>query len=124
MKKVVGLITVRSESSRLPKKCFLSLGNKTVIETVIDRCKASEIVPIICTTVSSADDPLEELSKKYNIQVYRGSIKNKMQRWLKCAELFDLEDFHTIDADDPFFDPDLIEESIKLRRSTNLDCAK
>ena len=124
MKKVVGLITVRSESSRLPRKCFLPLGNKTVIETVIDRCKASEIVPIICTTVSSADDPLEELSKNYNIHVYRGSIKNKMQRWLKCAELFNLEDFHTVDADDPFFDQNLIVKSMKLRRYSNLDFVK
>ena len=67
MKNIFGLITVRSESSRLPRKCFLSLGNKSVIETVIDRCKNSEIMPIICTTISSADDPLEELSKNLNI---------------------------------------------------------
>ena len=79
MKNVFGLITVRSESSRLPGKCFLPLGNKSVIETVIDRCKNSEIIPILCTTISTADDPLEELSKKLNIQLYRGSIKNKMK---------------------------------------------
>ena len=121
MKNVFGLITVRSESSRLPGKCFLPLGNKSVIETVIDRCKNSEIIPILCTTISKADDPLEELSKKLNIQIYRGSIKNKMRRWLKCAELFNLEDFHTVDADDPFFDQDLIKKSVKLRRSSNLD---
>ena len=124
MKNIFGLITVRSESSRLPRKCFLSLGNKSVIETVIDRCKNSEIMPIICTTISSADDPLEELSKNLNIPFYRGSIKNKMQRWLKCAELFNLKDFHTIDADDPFFDQDLVIKSMKLRRSSNLDFVK
>ena len=124
MKNIFGMITVRSESSRLPGKCFLPLGNKSVIETIIDRCKGSKIIPVICTTISSADDPLVVLAKKLNVHFYRGSVKNKMQRWLKCAELFDLEDFHTIDADDPFFDPDLIEESIKLRRSTNLDFVK
>ncbi len=124
MKNIFGLITVRSESSRLPRKCFLPLGNKSVIETVIDRCKNSEIIPIICTTISSADDPLEELSRNLNVQVFRGSIKNKMQRWLKCAELFNLKDFHTIDADDPFFDQDLVKKSMKLRRSSNFDFVK
>ena len=124
MKNIVGLITVRSESTRLPGKCFLPLGNKTVIETVIDRCIHSKIIPIICTTISSADDRLEKLSKKLNIKIYRGSIKNKMQRWLKCAELFNLEDFHTIDADDPFFDQDLIKDSMKLRRHSDLDFVK
>ena len=124
MKNVVGLITVRSESTRLPRKCFLPLGNKSVIETVIDRCRDSKIIPIICTTTSSNDDTLEELSNRLNIQFYRGSIKNKMKRWLKCAELFKLEDFHTIDADDPFFDQDLIMKSMELRRYSNLDFVK
>ena len=122
MKNIFGFITVRSESTRLPKKCFLPLGNKTVIETVIDRCRDSMIIPVICTTISTNDDPLEELSNSLNIRCYRGSIKNKMKRWLKCAELFNLEDFHTIDADDPFFDQDLIIKSMELRRYSNLDC--
>ena len=124
MKNIYGLITVRSESSRLPGKCFLPLGNKSVIESVIDRCKDSGIIPIICTTISPADNSLEQLSKNLNIQFYRGSIKNKMQRWLKCAELFNLEDFHTIDADDPFFNEDLVKKSMGLRRSSNLDFVK
>ena len=47
-----------------------------------------------------------------------------MQRWLKCAELFNLEDFHTVDADDPFFDQNLIVKSIKLMRYSNLDFVK
>ena len=124
MKNIYGLITVRSESSRLPGKCFLPLGNKSVIESVIYRCKDSGIIPIICTTVSPADNSLEQLSKNLNIKFYRGSIKNKMQRWLKCAELFNLEDFHTIDADDPFFNEDLVKKSMELRRSSNLDFVK
>tara|TARA_A100001388_G_C28772912_1_gene505099 strand:+ start:4082 stop:4837 length:756 start_codon:yes stop_codon:yes gene_type:complete len=124
MKNVYGFVTVRSESTRLPRKCFLPLGKKSIIETVIARCIDSEIIPIICTTISSADDSLEELSNNLNVLIYRGSIKNKMQRWLKCAELFNLEDFHTIDADDPFFDQNLVKKSMKLRRSKNLDFVK
>ena len=124
MKNIYGLITVRSGSSRLPRKCFLPLGNKTVIESVIIRCLNYEIVPIICTTISRDDDELEALAKNMNIKVFRGSIKNKMQRWSKCAEFYSIVDFHTIDADDPFFDGDLILKSIELRRKSNLDFVK
>ena len=124
MKEVCGLITVRSESSRLPRKCFLPLGDVCVLESIVHRCLFYKITPIICTTTSVADNSIEALAKKLNVLVFRGSIKNKMKRWLKCAELYYLEDFHTIDADDPFFDGDLVLKSMKLRRESNLDFVK
>ena len=37
MKEVYGLITVRSESSRLPRKCFLPLGDMCVLESIVHR---------------------------------------------------------------------------------------
>ena len=119
-----GLVTVRSDSNRLPKKCFLPLEDKSILENVVHRCKKYGIIPILCTTISKSDNSIEELGQKLNVQVYRGSIKNKMLRWLRCAELYSLEDFHTIDADDPFFDGNLILKSIKLRREKNLDFIK
>ena len=124
MNNIYGLVTVRSESSRLPRKCFLELNNKSILENVIDRCKHYGIIPIVCTTISKSDNSIEELSKKLNVQIYRGSVRNKMLRWLRCAELFSLKDFHTIDADDPFFDGNLILKSVKLRREKNLDFVK
>ena len=118
-----GLVT-RSESSRLPRKCFLTLENKSILENVIDRCKYYGITPIVCTTISKADDSIEELSNTLNVQIYRGSVKNKMLRWLRCVEQYSLKDFHTIDADDPFFDGNLILKSIQLRREKELDFVK
>ena len=103
MNNIYGLVTVRSESSRLPRKCFLQLNNKSILENVIDRCNHYGIIPIICTTISKSDNSIEELSKKLNVKIYRGSVRNKMLRWLRCTELYSLKDFHTIDADDPFF---------------------
>jgi len=124
MRDIYGLVTVRSESSRLPRKCFLKLENKSILENVIDRCKHYGIKPIICTTISESDNSIEELSNKLNVQIYRGSVKNKMLRWLRCVEKYSLKDFHTIDADDPFFDGKLILKSINLRRENNLDFVK
>ncbi len=124
MKDIYGFITVRTESSRLPNKCFLPLGEKSVIESVISRCLHYKINPIVCTTISSTDDPIEELSNKLKVKVFRGSVKNKMKRWLNCSEFYGIDDFHTIDADDPFFDSNLIFKSMEIRRKSDLDFVK
>ena len=47
----IGLITVRTSSSRLKNKCLLYLNKKIrVIEHIILRCIDSDLVPILCTS--------------------------------------------------------------------------
>ena len=53
-----GLITVRTLSSRLPGKCFLSFGKYSVLEYVILRSKYYKINPIICTTNHKSDNKI------------------------------------------------------------------
>ena len=38
-------------------------------------------------------------------------------RWRDCCHFFNLVDFHSIDADDPFFDGELMIKSLELLRS-------
>ena len=65
-----GLITVRTQSSRLPKKCLLNISKYTlVIEHIILRCLKSDINPIICTTLNREDDILVTIAKKFGISV-------------------------------------------------------
>jgi|694.fasta_scaffold71823_2 spore coat polysaccharide biosynthesis protein SpsF len=118
----VGLITVRTSSSRLKKKCLLNIGKYTkVIEHVILRCLGSGIKPILCTTKKKTDDVLVLISKKLGIDFFRGSEKNKIKRWHDCAKQYNLRLFHTIDADDLYFDIDAIKNSISLLKNKKLD---
>jgi len=116
-----GLITVRTSSSRLPKKCFLPLGRKHVLGYVVDRCKYFGIIPIVCTSTDIGDNPIEDYCIEQDIQYYRGSLNNKLKRWYDCANFFGISKFHTIDCDDPFFDPDLVNESLQILESTGMD---
>ena len=60
-----GMITVRSQSIRLPEKCFLPLGkDSNVLEHVIRRAKYFEINPVVCTTTEVLDDRVIEIAKK------------------------------------------------------------
>ena len=117
----VGFITVRTSSTRLPNKCLLPLGDEKVISHVVKRAISYGIEPIICTSTDKSDDILEEISKELGVKCFRGSLVNKLKRWLDCAEHFNVNSFHTIDADDPFFDGSEMIESLNLLKSGNCD---
>ena len=120
--KPIGFITVRTSSTRLPNKCLLPLGDETVISHVVKRAIAYGIEPIICTSTDKSDDILEEISKELGVKCFRGSLVNKLKRWLDCAEHFNVNSFHTIDADDPFFDGSEMIASLDLLKVKRLRC--
>lgn len=118
---VVGFITVRSTSTRLPGKCFLPFGDGNLIEHVIRRTAAFAIEPVVCTTTESADDRIAGIAASEGARCFRGSTANKLKRWADCAMAIGTESFHTIDADDPFFDADEVRRSMTLLASKALD---
>ena len=119
--KPIGFITVRTSSTRLPNKCLLPLGDETVISHVVKRAISYGIEPIICTSTDKSDDILEEISKELGVKCFRGSLVNKLKRWLDCAEHFNVNSFHTIDADDPLFDGKEMIASLDLLSSKDYD---
>ena len=119
--KPIGFIIVRTSSTRLPNKCLLPLGDETVISHVVKRTISYGIEPIICTSTDKSDDILEEISKELGVKCFRGSLVNKLKRWLDCAEHFNVNSFHTIDADDPLFDGKEMIASLDLLRSKDCD---
>jgi spore coat polysaccharide biosynthesis protein SpsF len=116
-----GFITVRTTSSRLPKKCLLPLGECNVLEHVIRRALCFGLSPIVCTSTDASDDVIQEIAEREGVRYFRGSLVNKLKRWADCAEHFGLDNFHTIDADDPFFDAEEMKGSMKMLQSGGLD---
>ena len=121
MSKITVFITERSKSSRLPKKCHLNFGEVSVIEHVVLRALHYEFHPIICTTTDPSDDEIQILSDQLKVKCFRGPTNNKLLRWLKCCQEHDIEFFHSVDADDPFFCPIEVERSVGLLLKHNLD---
>lgn len=124
IKKIIGIILVRSDSKRLPNKCFLDFGETNILHHIIKRCFHYKITPIICTTLLKSDDKVVNLAKKLDISYYRGSSKNKISRISNCCKKFKIEMFHTIDADDPFFCGKEIRRSIQYLNSLSLDIVR
>jgi spore coat polysaccharide biosynthesis protein SpsF len=116
-----GFVTVRATSSRLPGKCFLPFGDGTVLEHVVQRAQAFDVDPIVCTSVDPADDRIADLAARHGVRCFRGSMVNKLKRWADCAAFFRIDRFHTVDADDPFFDGRDIRRSMQLLDDEDLD---
>lgn len=119
--KPFALVTVRVDSSRLNRKCLLEFGDGNVLEHVLRRSKWARFTPVVCTTEESADDVVQDIARSEGCLCFRGSVKDKLHRWLKACTEFGIEYFHTIDADDPFFDGELCHCSIELLCNGNYD---
>ena len=123
MKKYFVFITVREESSRLKKKCMKRFGSKaSVLDWVHSRLKINPIfTPIICTGDSKKNENVINFALNNNIHYFSGPEDNKIKRWYECARYFKIESFHTLDCDDPFFDPQRIIQSMALLQKEDVE---
>jgi spore coat polysaccharide biosynthesis protein SpsF len=115
------MITVRVGSSRLNRKCLLEFGDGNVLEHVIRRAARSGFRPLVCTSTNPADDVIEAIARREGCLWFRGSERDKLQRWRDACRAHAVSEFHTIDADDPFFDGVLGHASLDLLRTARVD---
>jgi spore coat polysaccharide biosynthesis protein SpsF len=103
--KIGFFITARLKSSRLRHKILLDLNGKSIIERVIQRCKATAGVDgvVLCTSTNPQDSALYEFAQKEKIQFYAGSEDDVLQRLLDAAKYYHYDAFLSITADNPLF---------------------
>jgi spore coat polysaccharide biosynthesis protein SpsF len=116
-------ITVRIDSSRLPSKAMIKILGRPVLELIILRARQAKLFDeiVVCTTKREVDDKIEKLSLKNNVKVYRGSLKDKLNRWYNAAKKYKIDNIVTFDGDDLFCDPDLLDLGAKQILNGNID---
>mgnify|MGYP003637577165 CR=1 FL=1 len=116
-------ITVRTGSTRLPNKALLKIKGKPTIEHLINRVKQTQLVDniVLCTTTLPEDDILCDIADKHGILHYRGSVKDKLERWRGACEEFSIDFFATADGDDLFCDPELLELAFRQCETSDVD---
>lgn len=118
---IVSFLSARVESSRLPNKCLLPFGNGNILQHGIRRAKTHGLNPIVCTPSSEENNIIEEIALSEGVRCFRGHGNDRLRRWLDCAREFDIKAFHTVDLDDPFFDPEMMIASFALLIKDDLD---
>lgn len=101
-------------SSRLPNKVLLDIEGKPMLYYVIRQTRASRHIKdvIIATTSSSEDDAIVNYCKKNNLNYFRGSKEDVLDRYYKCAKKFNCNQVVRITSDCPLIDPNIIDKII------------
>ena len=108
-------VTVRTASSRLPKKALLEINGKPLIRIIVERISqiTSSKKIVVCTTNLKSDDKLARILKKHKINVFRGSSKDILDRLYRAARKYNVKQFIVVEGDDFFCDLDLMKKTCR-----------
>ena len=115
---IVAIIQARMNSSRLPGKVLKKVREKTLLEILVTRLSYSNKIDkiVVATSTEESDNAIAELCKNKDIECFRGSLDNVLDRYYQCA-LFYQTDVVRITADCPLSDPQLIDQIIKNHKN-------
>ena len=121
--KRVAIMQARTTSTRLPGKVLLRLFGKTVIEHILTRVRAAKRVDALCvaTTTNATDDAVAAIAHACGAAVYRGSEDDVLDRFYQAAKETQADTIIRITADDPFKDPQVIDEIVQTYEQGGLD---
>lgn len=136
MKNKTILITqARTGSTRLPNKILLPIGEKTMLERLLDRALRAEMVDrvVIATTEAAADQAVVDLvTEKYSdrVAVFRGSEHDVLDRYYGAAKEAIPEERRAdaaivrVTSDCPLIDPAVIDRMVATWSALDVDyCA-
>lgn len=124
---VVAIVQARMGSSRFPGKVLKNIGDKSILEVLIERLQKSKKLDniIIATTTNMRDNVVVDFAEKLGISCYRGSENNVLSRYVEAAERYKAEIIVRVTADNPLTDPvliDMLVEEHMIRKAEYTCC--
>ena len=121
-KKIVAIIQARVTSSRFPNKIFQKIGNKTLIEILIDRLKRSRHIDKIVLAIpkNKKNDSIRKKIKN-KVPIFSGNENDVLDRYYKAAKKFKAEIIVRICGDCPLIDPNIIDRIISCYNDNDYD---
>jgi spore coat polysaccharide biosynthesis protein SpsF (cytidylyltransferase family) len=124
MNKIIIITQVRTGSTRFPNKVLKkSILGKTLIDHHIDRIRKSKYSNniIIATTTNQCDDIIVRKFKSTDINIYRGSEENVLERFYGAAKQASANTIVRLTSDCPLIDPELMDKVITKHLDTFSD---
>jgi spore coat polysaccharide biosynthesis protein SpsF len=118
---IATIIQARMASTRLPGKVLMDINGKPMLLRVIERIKHSKLNQkiIIATSINREDDVIFDFALKHNIDIFRGSQDDVLNRYYETAKFFNVEVIVRITSDCPLIDPEIIDKVIHAYQSVN-----
>ena len=123
-KKIICIIQARIGSKRLPGKILKKINKRfNFIEFLIQRILISKKISniVVAYPDSKKNKKIFNSLKKENIQFFKGSEQNVLQRYFKAAKCYKADIIVRITSDCPFSDPKLIDKFLKIFLKKNYD---
>ena len=122
---LTAIIQARLGSTRFPGKILADICGKPLIWHVVERLRWSKSVVeiVLATTINKGDDDLFKWAQDNQIKVFRGSEDDVLARYYHAACEFSASEILRVTADDPFKDPDIIDNVYDLFQRNQLDFA-
>jgi len=120
---ITAIIQARMSSTRLPNKVLMTIKSKPLLWYVINRIKQAKLIQkiIVATTKSRQDDMIEQLCNKLEIECFRGSENDVLDRYYQTAIKYNVNNIIRVTADCPLIDFRLIDEMIEFYIDRNCD---
>ena len=113
-------IFARIDSSRLPAKALLKLGQSTVLGSILNQLSVfKHIKPVLLTSSRSIDDCLAIYAQENSVDVYRGELDDVSSRIVGAIKEFNVDFFFRINGDSPCIDSSLITNALYLISKNN-----
>lgn len=123
---IVAIIQARMGSQRLSGKSLADISGQPLLGHVIDRIRGSKLINnvVLATTDQPEDEVLVEYCAIKNVQSFRGSVNDVLDRFYRAASGVQADVIVRVTADDPFKDPAVIDLVIgELLRDNSVDYA-
>lgn len=122
-KNIVTIIQARMSSTRLPGKVLMDLKGKSVLEHVVDRVKACELVNkvVVATTDIPIDDAIIAECEKIGCDSSRGSSDDVLSRYYEAAKKFNADIVIRITSDCPLLSTDVLDSMVEQFCKTQPD---
>lgn len=113
---VVAVIQARMSSTRLPGKILASLGNSTVLGSVVGAARSATLVDevIVATSTDATDDDTQEACRSLNVECVRGSLQDVVSRYKLAIRGRGADAVVRLTADCPLLDPRLIDQCVAV----------
>ncbi len=117
------ILQARMSSSRLPGKVMLPINGEPMILRQIERIhKAISVNQIIvATSTDASDDSLAEYLLNRGVEVYRGSLKNVLSRYLEIEKTSEASAIIRLTGDCPLVMPELIDAMVREFYTLNVE---
>jgi spore coat polysaccharide biosynthesis protein SpsF (cytidylyltransferase family) len=121
--KTIIIIQARMGSTRLPGKVLMKINGITLLESLLEQinhCKSID-EKIVATTTREEDDEISTKCLNAGVEIFRGNPFDVLDRYYQCAQAYSGTNIVRLTADNPFIDPNIIDNVVTIFQENSFD---